>query len=233
MVTYTAGKLWGKAFIKGSKIRKAWKGGKLLYQAAAVSLVNMIPNGSFETDTSGWTISITSGNGSFTRVALPAANSNITYTPNAYCLQSSTTSFNGALATITINPALTVVSGNKYYIRFYYRNATKGTTAIVIGNNNATALTAIASSGTFNNTGLNGTGVWTLCDGIWQANTTSLTLRFNFTTANGNNSKDMCIDNVVVLNLTSIFGSGVEPAYATCRNMFSSLGGYFDGTVLY
>jgi hypothetical protein len=89
--------------------------------------------------------------------------------------------------------------------------------------NNATALSpAITTPAMSVNT-------WTLLDGIWTANGSTLVLRLNYTGGGGNQTRTVQFDNVMAIDLTSAFGAGSEPAIDNIRNLVSIGGDFWDG----
>jgi hypothetical protein len=177
------------------------------------AITNMITNGNFATNTTGWNASHTLSR--ITTFDLPSGESNSGAAQNAG-------NVNGAIH-ITRSSALTVVNGRRYYIRAMVRNNINGIANIVQFMNNTTALTGMSTVTISNQT-------WTLVDFIWTANSNSLTLRINNTGGSGNTARNMQITNVVVIDLTGNFGAGQEPNIATIRERVNAEGGYFEGS---
>lgn len=179
-----------------------------------ITLTNLVSNGSFETNTTGWT-------GSHTL-------SRQTLTPNhgetgSWAGQVSG-SVNGAI-NVTVSPAVSVVNGRRYYIRSQVKNVTNGYANICQYMNNTTALAGISATPTLT------VNTWELYDGIWTANSTSLTLRLNFTGGNGNNNRTAQFDNIMVIDLTAAYGSGNEPSIEAIRSLVNNNGGFWNGSL--
>ena len=214
MSTFTSGQQWRNAFVEGQRINGAYQGGVHFYERVAtnVSLKNIVPNGSFETNTTGWT-----GSGTLSRIALPVSHGE----SGSWCGQNSHR-VNGAHS-ILLSPGLSVVSGNQYYIRARTRFTSNGYGNIVQFQNNATNIGAAVTM-TVNQ--------WSLLDCIWQANSSTFPLRLNFTNGNGNTDRTAQCDNIMVINLTAAFGAGNEPDALSMRSFIASKGGYWDGDVV-
>ena len=179
-----------------------------------ITLTNIITNGSFEVNTTGWTFSGTSN----TRLALPSSHGEY----GAWCCGFSG-SQNAATIYSRINPALSIVSGRRYYIRALVRVGQTGyANQFSIGNGNATALTANLGQtiGTAN--------IWMLFDDIWTASSGTLQLQLNFNGGNGNNARNHWFDNVMAFDLTNAFGAGNEPSREKIRQIIGDNGGYWD-----
>jgi len=181
----------------------------------SVTLTNMLTNGSFETDTTGW-----AGSGTMTRLAIP--------TPGhgefgSWCGQDAQT-VNGAHYLQRSAALAGFVSGHQYYIRSMVRYSTSGYGNIVQYYNAATALANGVAAFT-----MSAVNTWYLYDCVWTApNSNSLQLRFNFSNGNGNQARTAQVDNVMIIDLTAAFGAGHEPATVTMAAVLPD--GYFDGT---
>jgi len=201
------------AYVQGRRVKSLYKGGNKIYQREmmTVTLTNLIPNGSFETNATVWTPS----GGSIARSALTPAHGefgswmgNLTFNVNGNTF-------------ITLNPAIPTVVGRRYYIRSQIRHLNQSYQFGVSYLNNTTALTPAMSIANmvFNQ--------WNLLDGIWTANATSLALRIQFSGGNGNQSRSNVFDNIMVIDLTAAFGAGNEPSLAEIRQIVRDNGGYF------
>lgn len=175
--------------------------------ASSIHLANMISNGSFETNTTGW-----GGSHTLSRVALTPAHGE----SGSWAGQMSG-SVNGAIYA-QLSTALTVTSGRKYYIRAQVKNASSGYANIIQFMNNATALAGF-------NTQTLTLNQWSLYDGIWTANSAALLLRLNFTGGNGNQSRTAQFDNIMVIDLTGSYGASKEPGISHLRDVVND---YFD-----
>lgn len=213
--TFKSGAQWAHAFAQGREIDRVFKDGAEFYTAARVPLTNLLSNGGFEADTSGWTGSLT-----LSRQALSPSHGEV----GAWYARNTGT-VNGAHY-FQRSAALAVVSGRRYYLRCQTAIATAGYGNVVQFYNTATALAAGVSSIT-----LSTANVWSLYDAIWTANTTSLTLRVNHSGGNGNQTRTGWLDNVMVIDLTAAYGAGLEPDLATIRQTVLNRGGYWDGTL--
>lgn len=221
---------WVGVKVKGLNPRGLVKNGVVFYRAPAVSIINMIPNGSFETNATGWTL--TGSNPALARAALPVANPLVTYSPNAQCLRCNGSA--NAQFYIVITPALSITSGRIYYITACVRTANTNCNGVSLFNN-TTALFGSNGAGNSPPSGaapISGTS-WNRVSFRWTANSASLTLRFEFNRANGNNAKDVAIDNIMVIDLTGTFGSGQEPSLQQMNDIVSGMGGYWDTAALY
>ena len=180
-----------------------------------ITLSNIIINGSFEVNTTGWAFSGTSD----TRLALPSSHGEY----GAWCCGFSGNQNANTIYSRIIS-ALSIVSGRKYYIRALVRIGQTGyANQFSIGNGSATALTANLGQtiGTAN--------AWMLFDDVWTANSGTLQLQLNFNGGNGNNARNHWFDNVMVVDLTNAFGAGNEASREKIREIVGDNGGYWDG----
>jgi len=184
---------------------------------ATVNATNLITNGGFETNTSGWTWQ----NAAWSRVALPGALP--TGNPGSYCAQAPTANmnFSGATMSAEVSSAIPVTSGRKYYIRAYVRTNNTNVNAVQFMNGGS-ALTGISSVSISSN-------VWTTLEYIWTSNLSSITPRINFTGSNGNNGKLLFIDNIMILDLTAIYGVSKEPDLTILRTDIAANGMFWEG----
>ena len=179
-----------------------------------ITLTNLISNGGLETNSAGWT-----GSHTLTRIVLPSALPS--GEPGSQCGQVSG-SVNGAIYA-QLSSAIAVAPGRKYYIRAQVRHSSSGYANICGVMNNATPVSpSIATPVMTVNT-------WNLLDGIWTANSASLQLRLNYTGGSGNQSRTVQFDNVMVIDLTSDYGSGNEPALEDMRATVADGGYFWDG----
>lgn len=211
--TFKSGAQWARAYAQGREIDCAFKGGAEFYAAAQVPLTNLLSNGGFEADTSGWTGSLT-----LSRQALSPSHGEV---GSWYARNTGTV--NGAHY-LQRSAALTVVNGRRYYLRCRAATATAQYGYTIQFYNTATALAQGVVSA-------NLTTAWSLYDAIWTANTTSLTLRVNYSGGNGNQTRTGWLDNVMIIDLTAAYGAGSEPDLATIRQRVLNRGGYWDGTL--
>ena len=196
---------------------------------AAVSLTNLVGNGSCEVNITGWNAS--QGSAAPTRLTpLPTAhgefgiacaqvNGNVNYSAQS-----------GANKLSTQYANITVVSGRQYYMR-------------AIARNTLPAMPVSGNSMQFNNNGVDighafvslgaSSGTWGLVDYVWTANTTTLGLRcqFSVTGASGNTASTFQVDNLMLIDLTAAFGAGNEPPGAVIRDAIDkhTQKGYWDG----
>lgn len=214
VTTFKNGNSISSMYAQGKKIRKAYKNGTLFFSTNIV-LTNLLTNGSFETNTTGWT-----GSQTLTRVTKNPVHSEY----GNYVGQCSG-KVNGAIY-IQRSSALTgLVSGRKYYIRTKAQSTIPYYAYQIQFMNNSNALSGFEIEDISNGTD-NG---WYLYDGIWTADSTSLTLRANFTGGGGNNNRTIQIDNIMIIDLTTPYGSGNEPSIDYLRDIVSSNNGYWDG----
>ena len=209
---------WAGARAKGLKVKGAIKNNVVFYRAEsqAISLTNMIPNGSFETNTTGW-----AGSGTLSRIAVPAP---VHGEFGSWCGQNAH-KVNGAHY-IQLSSALSgIVSGRKYYIRSRVRFAINGYGNVIQFYNAANALANGVTAYT-----MPAVNTWYVYDALWTApNANNVQLRFNFSNGSGNNDRTGQIDNIMMLDLTTAFGAGNEPDAATMKTLIENEG-YWDGT---
>jgi len=204
---------------------------------ASYSFTNLVPNGSFESDATGWVAGSNNNaiNLSIARQTPIIAPGHGEYgSASGYCngqINFSAQSGVNKAASQTSN--ITVVSGRKYYIRAQCRV-------------NISASGFTGDSFQFSNAGVDighsftivGANVFGLVDFIWTANTTTLGLRLQAAVQglSGNTAAQWWIDNVVVMDLTTPFGAGNEPPLAAARQAVLDYAGpnggkgFFSGT---
>jgi len=221
MDTWTNGQKWTDAWIAGQKVSEIWRNGVKIYESvpyvpSQYTLTNMLSNGSFEDSgvgITGWT-----GVATPTRIAVPSP---VHGEYGSWCGQVSSSSNQNTIRYIARSSALSVVSGRKYYIRLQCRDTGNNLNWSLY--NNTTAFSPAISGSLTANT-------WGLADGIWTANSSTLTFRIQFaSTNNPNTTRTHQIDNVMVIDLTTPFGAGNEPDAATMRSIIAANNGYWDG----
>lgn len=206
---------------------------------STIRLTNLIPNGGFETNATDWSGYYTTNQGAQTALAIA------TQTPIAPGHGETGTS-SAQLGTKTqgvvymnLTTPIPVTIGNKYYMRarIHLRGtsaASSASGATVVNSmavpQRGTVLPSAMSDGlqTTNTTG------WVLIDTIWTADESLLNFRVIWqTTANqGNNDLYGQLDNVVVVDLTDAFTSGLEPPIFAIRdgvNHATHPNGHWDG----
>lgn len=216
LVTFTAGRQWALGYAHGHRITSLWKAGRQIFDyqpPPTPPLTNLISNGSFEADTTGWTGSLT-----LSRQALGVPHGEF----GSWRGQNAGT-VNGA-HWLQRSAALPVVSSRRYYLRARVATATATMGNIVQFANTTTALTGAPSLT------LTPVNSWQVYDMIWTANTASLTLRVNFTGGSGNQARQGWLDNMMIIDLTDTFGAGNEPDIEDIREVVADGGGYWDGT---
>ena len=217
-----------------------------------VALTNLISNGSAEVNVTGWNGYYTSGGQLTLSTQAPVRSSNATPTPphgeyGSWCFSHA----GQAQGAFFLNPsaAIATVIGHKYYIRsrVRLRSASNNEITSVVTVVNANSPTENLPSGhaatappPFSD-GLQATDTtqWVLIDSIWTADRTTLIPRWigQTTSVQGNNRKGLMCDNIVILNLTTSFGAGLEPPLVAIRGAINTYEGangghgYFDGTV--
>jgi len=213
MNTFFNGQKQSRAYIQGRRVRSLYKGGSKIYQREliTVTLTNLIPNGSFESDITGWTPS----HNVIQRNALAPPHGEF----GAWMGQLTHT-VNG-VTFITLNPAIPTVPGRRYYIRSQNRHLNQAYQFNVAYMNNAAAFSPAIS---LNNMVFN---QWNLLDGIWTANASLLALRIQWSGGNGNQLRNNAVDNIMVIDLTAAFGAGNEPNLAEIRQIINENSGYF------
>ena len=216
MGTAIAGQKVQGVCINGTVLKGACQNGTVFYKKATVSvaLTNLIENGSFEDGgVSGWNIS----GGSISRVAVSSPTHGEFGSACAHIQQT----VNGTVS-ISIASALvpTTVIGNIYYLRARTRYSSNGYANVAQFRNNA-ALIGTSVTMTLN--------TWALLDMLWTATNASLPLYIQFTGGNGNQQRMVQADNIMLIDLTSAFGAGQEPALADIREAVNAAGGWWDG----
>ena len=192
-------------------------------EAATISLTNMITNGSFESNITGWSGYMTDNKGAQSN--LNPTQQNILAPSHGETGTRSLQMGTKTQGKVYTNPAtpITTVVGHKYYIRAQtrLRGSTAGVVSVCTAYNGQSvpAVGAVIPTPLSDGLQTTNTTAWTLIDSIWTANTTSLNLRFLWqTTANqGNNDLYGQLDNVVMIDLTQAFGAGNEPPLFAIR----------------
>lgn len=206
-----------RAYIQGRRVSSIFKNGQQIfnYVPKSYSLTNILSNGGFETNVTGWTSNF--GGAQPTRIAVPTP---VHGEVGSWCLQNTGT-INGAHY-VQLTTAQAITNGNRYYVRARVRFSTAGFGNIMTFMNAATALAEIdAPTLTVNQ--------WTTIDGIWTANAATLQLRVNFSGGNGNQLRTAQVDNVMLINLTTPFGSDI-PELNALKSAIFNVGGFWDGT---
>ena len=213
MNTFFNGQKQSRAYIQGRRVKAVYVGGNKVFERApiTVTLTNLVPNGSFETDAAGWTPS----HNIIQRSALTPQHGEF-----GSWMGQLTQTVNGNTF-ITLNPAIPTVSGRQYYIRSRNRHLNQSYQYNVAYLNNTAALSPAIS---MNNMVFN---QWNLLDGIWTANASSLALRIQWSGGNGNQLRNNAFDNIMVLDLTAAFGAGNEPSLSEIRQIVNNNNGYF------
>ena len=203
---------------------------------STIDLTNLIVNGGFEANMTGWNGYNT--NNQNAQVALNPTQQNVSAPVHgengSKCLQIGTKT----QGVVYVNPSapISTTIGHQYYIkaRVRLRGITAGLASVCTVVNGA----AVPQKGTVAPTplasGLQTTNVndWVLLDSIWEADVSSLNPQFIWqTTANqGNNDIYGLLDNVVMIDLTDSFGIENEPPLFAIREGVSDNGGHWDGT---
>ena len=176
-----------------------------------VTLTNMLTNGGFETNTTGWATATYT----LSRVAVPTP---VHGEPGSWTARISGSG--NVDINLTASPAITVVSGRRYYVSAIGMSTTVNGTGIQFNNNT----TSLGISQTF------GINTWTRVSGVWQSNTASLTFRVVFLRENGNNAKDVYLDNIMLIDLTTPYGAGNEPTAQQINAILTGTNRFWEGT---
>lgn len=128
----------------------------------------------------------------------------------------------GPYAYIGNDPAISVVNGNKYYVRARVKknNSTQVTLGFYrtrLGNPHAANIIYTFLGETYEKVST-----------IFTANATDLLIVFYPDTVANTNGKIALLDKVLLINLTTLFGAGLEPNTAWCDNNIPI---WFDGTL--
>ena len=205
-----------QAAVQGDTVSAIVKGGNIVFQylPAEVKLTNKVANGSFETNTTAWSVST----GAISRITVPTP----VHGEYGSWAGRMDAKLNGVFY-IQVSTAISVVSGRKYYIRNQQRFTYAGFNNVARYMNNGTAFSpAITNTIPTVNT-------WNILDGVWTANSATLQLRIEWSGGNGNQQRGNDFDNIMVIDLTDAFGAGAEPSAATMRSIVTKNGGYWDG----
>ena len=206
-----------------------------------INLTNLVTNGSFEANTSGWSGFMTNNQG--IQSSLAPTRQNILAPRHNETGDYSAQMGVRTQGLVYINPTtpIPVTTGHKYYIRA--RVNLRGTVSgVFVSGCTVVNTTTVPTRGFVLPSPMSDglqttiTDRWVLIDTIWTANQPTLNLRFIWqTTANqGNNDIYGQVDNVVVVDLTDDFGQGSEPPLMAIRegvNNPSSPNGWWDGTM--
>ena len=178
------------------------------------SLTNLLANGGFESNTTGWTTA------SYSLGLVALSTLSPSHGGPGTQVMGITGSANADVqATYTAVSGLTV--GRKYYLSAWVRTGNTNVTGAQWYNNT----TAIAGSNiTF------GQNAWTRMSYVWTSTATSFTPRVFFTRANGNNAKLAYVDNVMMIDLTASYGAGNEPTATVMDSILTGSYSFFDGT---
>ena len=206
-----------------------------------INLTNIVTNGSFETNTSGWSGFMTNGQGAQSTLA-PLRVANNTPAPvhgetGSWCAEIGTKT----QGVVYINPTTPIptIAGHKYYVRA--RVSLRGSTVPGV----TTGCTVIHGTGVpvrgvalppplFDGLQTPVTTGWNLIDSIWTADITGLNMRFIWqqTGNSGNNDTYGRVDNIVMIDLTEAFGAGNEPPLFAIRQGVNNTppNGWWNGT---
>ena len=208
---------------------------------ASINLTNIVQNGSFEANMSGWSGFMTDNRNMQSTLA-PVRVSNTAPAPvhgetGSWCAQIGTKT----QGVVYINPTTPIptIAGHKYYVRA--RVSLRGSTIPGV----STGCTVIHGVGV----PVRGTALppplfdglqtpnitdWNLIDTIWTADITGLNMRFIWqqTGNSGNNDTYGRVDNIVMVDLTEAFGPGNEPPLFAIRQGVLNVppNGWWDGT---
>lgn len=172
---------------------------------AIITLTNLITNGSFEFNTTGWSAptTITRPNVSPQHGEFGSSMAQVSYRTQRPVY----------FETLGIN----IIREHRYYIRALVQS-TAGETGCTL-QNSSTSLGFSVS---------NISNRWVLLDGIWTADAVSLVTRFAYTGASGNTQRTIQLDNVVILDLTDSYGINNEPSISDIRQILTDNNGYFS-----
>ena len=208
---------------------------------ATIFLTNIVTNGSFETNVSGWSGFMTNQQGAQSTLA-PLRVPNNTPLPvhgetGSWCAQMGVKT----QGLVYMNPATPIptILGHKYYVRA--RVSLRGNTVPGV----TTGCTVIHGTGVpvrgvalppplFDGLQTPNIMDWNLIDCIWTADISPLNMRFIWQqTGNmGNNETYGRVDNIVMVDLTEHFGAGNEPPLFAIRQGVLNVppNGWWDGT---
>jgi len=208
---------------------------------ASINLTNIVTNGSFEANVSGWSGFMTNQQGTQSTLA-PVRVPNNTPLPvhgeaGSWCAEMGTKT----QGVVYINPTTPIptIVGHKYYVRA--RVSLRGGTEPGV----TTGCTVIHGTGV----PVRGTALppplfdglqtpditeWNLIDTIWTADIAGLNMRFIWqqTGNSGNNETYGRVDNIVMIDLTEAFGAGNEPPLFAIRQGVRNVppNGWWEGT---
>jgi len=208
---------------------------------STVLLTNIVTNGSFEANVSGWNGYVASRQGAQSTLA-PTRVANDTPPPvhgevGSWCAQIGTKT-QGLVYLNPANPIPTIV-GHKYYVRA--RVSLRGSTVPGI----TTGCTVVHGSAVpvrgdtlppplFDGLQTPSIEGWNLIDTIWTADISGLIMRFIWQqTGNvGNNDTYGRVDNIVMVDLTEAFGAGNEAPLFAIRQGVRNIppNGWWEGT---
>ena len=192
----------------------------------AVTLTNLIGNGTFETNNTGWV----SGSGSNAAARLNPAPSPQHTEYNSVSVgqinQQINFSSGGSQNKVAFNYSVPVVAGHVYYMRALYNAITNVETAMFTTTGGSTGTAPTSTLGhIFGPTGKN---VWNFIDHRWTATSTTnlaFSIQFNNLGVSGNTTALAYADNVMVIDLTAAFGAGNEIGTAGIRNIVDNWDG--------
>ena len=215
-------------------------------------LTNLISNGSFEVNTTGWEGFNTNQNNAQSTLAIGRVSKNLASQNHGeygdWCARLGVK----AQGVLYLNPTTSYAptNGNKYYIRALVSlrsdMASVCSGCVIMNGVDTSNTNVIPIRGATLNTPLTDgllsldTTQFTLIDAIWTANVPWLRLRtvFQTTQNQGNNDQSGRLDNIMLIDLTSSFGTGLEPTLMAIRqaildNPVATNGGmgYFEGFV--
>jgi len=208
---------------------------------STIDLTNIVTNGSFETNVSGWNGFMTNQQGTQSMLA-PLRVVNNTPPPvhgetGSWCAEMGAKT----QGLVYINPATPIptIIGHKYYVRAQVSlrgNTVPGvTTGCTVIHGTTVPVRGVALPPPLFD-GLQTPNIldWNLIDCIWTADISPLNMRFIWQqTGNmGNNETYGRLDNVVMIDLTEAFGAGNEPPLFAIRQGVRNVppNGYWDGT---
>ena len=206
-----------------------------------INLKNIVTNGSFETNVSGWSGFMTNGQGTQSTLApLRVTNSTLPeHGETGYWCAEMGMKTQGVVYINPTTPIPTII-GHKYYVRARVSLRGGAIPGVTTG---CTVIhgTTVPSRGTtlppplFDGLQTPSTVAWNLIDSIWTADISALNMRFIWqqTGNSGNNETYGRVDNIVMIDLTEHFGAGKEPPLFAIRQGVNNVppNGYWDDTI--
>lgn len=215
MPAYITGNELLHAYAHGNTVQALYKAGVRVWnRPSGITLTNLLTNGSFDTNTTGWT-----GSHTLARTTPTQAHDET----GSDWVGRNNGNVNGTIH-VQRSAAQPVTTMRVYYIRAQCRFTVAGYANVVQFYNNTTAL-----SNGITSMSLPGVNQWGLYDGLWTANTSSLTLRLQFSGGNGNNARACEIDNVMMFDLTDTFGAANIPTIEQMRDLVATGEYYWEG----